>query len=184
MIALASATFLAGSLIGAWIAPSIRPAGWSAGSAQVELHGGVSRTDTVRIECNSGVDGTRIGISTALPPAHSGLAADSLFFDFSVQAESPLGGGPIPVSSQISLLIGTGAPGTGQAFGYDPETGSTVLGADGTYRQGRVTFTNMPRETDKSGDPSPDVTTLSGLITWTCDPAHDVPTPIDGSWFQ
>ena len=188
VVAISSALFLAATFVGGWIAPSIHPAGWSAGSAHVELHGALTGTDDVKIECDSGVEGTRIGVAAVWPAGSSAIAPDALGFDFSVQAESPLPGGPIPPSSLMYLFVNEGTPTAGRMFGNDPEAVDVVLAAQGTSRQGQVTFTNLPNEVGKSGEAvsggTPGAATLSGSISWVCDPARDEPTAVDGSWFR
>ncbi|MEO8571079.1 MAG: hypothetical protein ABI553_05200 [Chloroflexota bacterium] len=81
-----------------------------------------------------------------------------------------------------------GTPAAGRVFANNPETGDWVLNAQGTARQGQVTFTGLPNAMGKSSDPAPRATTgaatLSGSIAWMCGPARDVPTAVDGSWFK
>lgn len=188
VVAISAALFLVATFVGGWVAPSIHPAGWSAGRAHVELHGALAGTDDVTIECNSGVDGTRIGVTALSPAGSSAIAPEGFGFDFAVQAESPLPGGPIPPGSQVSLNVNEGTPAAGRMFADNPETGDGVLNAQGTARQGQVAFTDLPTEMGKSSDPAPGATTgaatLSGSIAWMCDPASDVPTAVDGSWFR
>ena len=86
------------------------------------------------------------------------------------------------------LFVNEGTPAAGRMFGNNPEAVDVVLSAQGTSRQGQVSFTNLPSEMGKSVDGSSGATTgtttLSGSIAWVCDPAQDVPTPVDGSWFR
>ncbi len=86
------------------------------------------------------------------------------------------------------MNVNEGTPASGRMFANNPETADGVLNAQGTARQGQVTFTDLPNEMGKSSDPAPgattDAATLSGSIAWTCDPARDVPTAVDGSWFR
>lgn len=188
VVAISAALFLGATFVGGWIAPSIHPAGWSAGSAHLELRGALIGTDDVKIECNSGVDGTRIGITAMSPAGSSAITRDTLGFDFAVQSESPLSGGPIPASAQVSLNVNQGTPDAGRMFANDPEAADVVLSAQGTSRQGQVTFANLPNEVGKSGEATPGGTagaaTLAGSISWVCDPGRNEPTAVDGSWFR
>jgi uncharacterized membrane protein YeaQ/YmgE (transglycosylase-associated protein family) len=185
VVALAAAVFLVSSLIGGWIAPSAHPAGWSTGSARLEIHGALSRTETIGVECRSDLNGTSIGFSGGMATSGPGVATNSLNLAVSIQSEVPLSGGPVPTSAAISLDVGLGEPGNGQAYAYDPEQRVTAISADGTPEHGHLTFENLSART-KDGDPSlpNDLPTLAGVIDWTCQPAAKEPTPVEGSWFH
>jgi hypothetical protein len=131
-VALASATFLVASLIGGWIAPSAYPAGWSSGSARVELRGGLSRTDTIAVDRSSVLDGALLSISNVMATRAPGFASDGLGIGLTIQAESPLAGGPVPASTGFSLQVWTGEPGSGPWFDYNPQAGITTISAEGT----------------------------------------------------
>lgn len=186
LVALAAAAFFVGSLIGGWIAPSIHPAGWSEGSARVELRGALSRTDTVALDCNSAFDGAMLSASNVTQARFAGVEPDSLWLDLTIQAEAPLNGGPVRAgpSTGFYLGIGTGVPGSGQEFVYNPEAGTTTISAQGTPERGQLTFAELPALVGGNVGVPNDLPTLSGVIDWTCLPANDAPTPVEGSWFH
>jgi hypothetical protein len=184
VVALASAAFFAGSLIGGWIAPSIHPAGWSQGSARVELRGGLSRTDTLAVDCSSVLDGALLSISNMTQARAPGIATDSLWLSLTIQAEAPLNGGPVPASTAFYLGVGTGVPGSGQDFEYNPEAGTSTISAEGTPQRGQLTFEKLPAVVGGYLGLPNNLPTLSGVIDWTCQPASKEPTPVEGSWFH
>jgi hypothetical protein len=184
VVALASATFLVASLIGGWIAPSAHPAGWSSGSARVELRGGLSRTDTIAVDCSSVLDGALLSISNVMTTRAPGFASDGLGIGLTIQAESPLAGGAVPASTGFSLQVWTGEPGSGPWFDYNPEPGITTISAEGTPQRGRLTFEKLSRTVNGYVGLPNDLPTLAGVIDWTCQPATPQPTPIEGSWFH
>jgi|GEM_PF-5575984 len=185
VVVLASSSFFVATLVGGWIAPTAHRAGWSAGSAQVELHGAISRTETIDVDCSSQLDGAFVDISAVGPALAPGAAADNLGFDLTIQAESRLAGGPLPASTGLSVQVWTGAPGSGRNFNFNPELGSSAISGEGTAEHGRLTFENLSASTKDGGPAQPsDLPTLSGMVTWTCQPATREPTPIAGSWFH
>jgi hypothetical protein len=186
VVALAAAAFFVGSLIGGWIAPSIHPAGWSEGSARVELRGALSRTDTIALDCSSVFEGAMLSVSNVTQARSPGVAPGSLWLNLTIQAEAPLSGGPVPAgpSTGFYLGVGTGVPGSGQEFDYNPEAGTTTINAQGTPQRGQLTFEKLPAVVGGYFGVPNDLPTLSGVIDWTCQPANDAPTPVDGSWFH
>lgn len=185
VVALASASFFVATLVGGWIAPTAHPVGWSAGSAQVELNGALSRTDTIAVDCRSQLDGSFVSISNVVEALGPGVTPDRLGLDLTIQAESPLAGGPVPASTALYLQVWTGEPGSAPEFGYNPELGTSTISAEGTPEHGRLTFENLSTSTKDGGPGLPnDLPTLSGVVNWTCQPATREPTPVEGSWFH
>jgi hypothetical protein len=87
-------------------------------------------------------------------------------------------------STGFYLGVGTGVPGSGQEFEYNPGASTSTINAQGTPQRGQLTFEKLPALVGGYFGVPNDLPTLSGVIDWTCQPANDAPTPVEGSWFH
>jgi hypothetical protein len=176
--------FLIGALIGAWVAPSAHPPGWSAGSVQLALTVPIAiSTTTGPAECRTTDDGA-VNVSS-----NDGqrLGADPVLYFIGAP-----GTDQNPGALGFSLSVNPG-PGTETRWDSNVEGDAHTLVAHGTPASGTLTFSDI-----SPGDPGKGVTettgsggfgqsgvvTVSGVVTWTCQPPFSNPTVINGTWFH
>jgi hypothetical protein len=180
-VAVGSAAFLVGSLVGGWIAPSMEAAGQSAGSARVDLRGPESRSDILEVGCHTESDGTSFGFESVSTIGGSGTTTVRLALSLTTGVE--FSGAPVPANA-FRLELGIGDRETGAQYGSTAQGDATTLAAKGTFESGRVEFDNLPR-TSQNGEVShPELPTMAGVIEWTCQPALAAPGPKAGTWFH
>lgn len=180
IVALVAAAYVLGSLVGSWVAPEAHRPQWSPGTIRLTLDDPALGTVGGTASCETEADGS---------------------FSVSTDPAQVLAGTPIGYS-----LLGAGADGNRGSMGFDlyvtREEGGPmwttneestqrdildVVLVDGTAAAGEARLVGIVRSPDDGpGDTAfggPPPATLSGSVSWTCEPPRGEPTPIEGSWF-
>jgi hypothetical protein len=184
-LAVGAGTFFVGALIGAWVAPSAHPPGWSTGSVQLALTVPITATSSGPAECFTTADGS---VSVASNDGQT-IGADPVIYSVSAP-----GADRNPGALGFSLSIDPG-PGTETRWDSNVEGDAHLLAADGTPASGTLTFSDVSRSTKGPGKEAAEtsggggfgqsgVVTVSGVVTWTCQPPNGTPTAIEGTWFH
>jgi hypothetical protein len=182
-VAVGAAAFVIGARIGAWVAPSAHPPDWSPGSVRIDLTVPVAATSSGSAACSTAPNDAVIVLSDGQT-----IAGDPVWYEVSAPG---VDGNPGALS--FTLVVDP----TGQAESrWDSNTEAEVdpdvplahtLAAEGTAASGTVVFGDIPRSRDTPGAGGfgqSGVVTVSGTVTWSCEPPRGVPTPIEGSWFR
>lgn len=180
LIALLAAAYIAGSMVGAWVAPEANRPQWSPGTVSLTLEDPPIGTVSGAASCQTEEDGT---------------------FSVSADTEQILADTPFGFS-----LYGAGADGNRGSIGFDLHVSRAeggpmwttneeltrrdildVVLIDGTAAAGEARLVAITRSEDDLGRDDafggPPPATLTGVITWTCEPPRGEPTPKEGSWF-
>jgi hypothetical protein len=180
LVAVVAAAYALGSFVGTWVAPEANPPQWSPGTVNLTLDDPAIGTVSGTASCQTEADGS---FSVSSDPEQ-------------VLADTPFG----------YSLRGAGADGNRGSIGFDlyvtrddggPMWSTNeevtqrdileVVLVDGTAAAGEARLVAIARSAeelaggDAFGGPPP--TSLSGVVTWTCEPPRGEPTPIEGSWF-
>jgi len=183
-IAVGAAAFVIGARIGAWVAPSAHPPDWSPGSMAINLTVPVAGTSGGSAACSTAPNDAVVVLSDD----GQTIAGDPVWYEVTAPGVDGYPGAPSFVlvinrndaaesrwDSNTEAEVDPGAP-----LGY-------TLAAEGTAASGTVVFRDVPRSRDTpgvGGFGQSGVVTVSGTVTWTCEPPRGVPTPIEGSWFR
>ena len=183
-VAVGAAAFVIGARFGAWVAPSAHPPDWSPGSLRIDLTVPVAATSRGSAACRTAPNDAVIVLSDD----GQTIAGDPVWYEVSAPGVDGYPGAPT-----FTLVVD---PTDETEARWDSNTEAEVdpdvplahtLAAEGTAASGTVAFRDIPRSRDTpgvGGFGQPGVVTVSGTVTWTCEPPRGVPTPIEGTWFH
>ena len=177
LVALAAVVFIVGFRIGAWVAPSANPPGWSPGTITLDLQDPALGLATGAASCRTDSDGSfSVGSDSAQL-----LAGTPVNYYLS-------SAGPTGPDQEFFELFTEPDHGAGPHWDTNVEGNTTLdIRIDGQAAAGRAEFIEIPRGVDapsEGGIAGVVPEAISGVMTWTCEAPRDELTPIEGSWFH
>ena len=183
-VAIAAAAFLIGARVGAWVAPSAHPPDWSPGSVRIDLTVPIAATSSGPAECMTAPNDAVVVLSND----GQTIAGDPVWYEVSASGVDGYPGAPTFILDVDPADEADARWDSNTEAEVDPDAPlAYTLAAEGTAASGTVTFRDIPRSPDTpgvGGFGQPGVVTVSGTVTWTCEPPRGVPTPIEGTWFR
>ena len=177
LVAVAAVVFVVGFRIGAWIAPSANPPGWSPGTITLDLEDPALGLASGAASCSTHSDGS---FSVGSDPAQL-LAGTPVTYYLS-------GSGSVVQDQPFFELITEPDGGAGPRWDTNVEGDTTFdIRIDGQPAAGRAELVDIPRGLDapsEGGFSGVVPEAISGVMTWTCQPPRAELTPIEGSWFR
>lgn len=184
LLAVGGLALFVGTQVGAWVAPKAHDPYWSPGTIAVDLTAPAFGSASGSASCHTETDGAFIVFAD--PPQT--LAGTSVGYE----------------------LRGAGQDGNRGAIGFalwpeprsidSPRWGTDIesevpptfdvldlVRIDGAAAAGSASLVAIPQPSesiDRSAFGGAAPPTISGSVTWTCEPPRGEPTPIDGTWFQ
>lgn len=177
LVAVAAVVFVVGFRIGAWVAPSANRPDWSPGTVTLELQDPALGVASGTASCSTSSDGS---FSVGSDPVQS-LAGTPVYYYVS-------GPGPAVQDRVYFELFADPDSGEGPRWDVNVEGNTTFdIRIDGQAAAGRAELVEIPRAVDspqEGGFSGVVPETMSGVMTWTCEPPRGELTPIEGSWFR
>ena len=180
IVAVVTAAYVLGSLVGSWVAPDAHRPQWSPGTIGLTLDDPALGTVGGTADCETEADGSfSVSIGSAQMLAGTPIG-------YSLRGPGP-GGDRGSIGFDLFVAGGDGGP---MWTTNEESTRRDILDVvlvDGSAAAGEARFVEIVRSPDDVPDDTafggPPPATLSGTVTWTCEPPRGEPTPIEGTWF-
>ena len=177
LVAVAAVAFIVGFRIGAWVAPSANPPGWSPGTITLDLQDPALGLASGAATCSADPDGS---FSVGSDPAQL-LAGTPVTYYLSRS-------GSVAQDQEFFELFTEPDNGAGHRWDTNVEGPTTFdIRIDGQAAAGRAELVEIPRGVDlpsEGGFNGVVPEAISGVMTWTCESPRAELTPIEGSWFR
>ena len=178
LVAVAALVFIIGFRIGAWVAPSAHAPDWSPGTVTLELQDPALGIATGPASCSTASDGS-FSVGSDPAQAHGGMTV----------SYSLSGPGTADGTRAYFELFTDSDSGAGGRWDTNVEGNTTFdVRIEGQAAAGLAELVEIPRAADvvpgEAGSSGEVPDTVSGVMTWTCEPPRGGLTPIEGSWFD